>query len=341
MAELRKDLVTGRWVIISTARGKRPTDFPHDVKEDKGKGNCPFCPGNEAMTPPEIYALRPDGSGKDKPGWLVRVVPNKFPALGIDDPLTKKGVLIYDQMSGFGAHEVIIESTDHEKTIEDLSVEQISNVITVCQARIEDLHKDHRFRYALLFKNEGPQAGASLSHPHSQLIATPVTPKRVKEKLLGAENYFKHKERCVYCDIMAHEKEVGVRIVYENEYFLTFCPFASRFPFEMCILPKPHELNFHESRQHVKEMAQCLKATMEKLDKVLNHPQYNYVFHTAPNLIPRRGYWQTVHEDYHWHIEIIPRLTKVAGFEWGTGFYINPTSPEDAAKYLREAQVSV
>ena len=340
MAELRKDSITGRWVIISTDRGKRPTDFSPDVKENKGKQSCPFCVGNEALTPPEIFALRPGGSAKNSPGWKVRVVPNKYPALGIDFPLTKKGIGFYDQMSGFGAHEVIIETTDHEKTIEDLSVEEIQDVITVCQDRIADLHKDVRFRYALLFKNEGPQAGASLSHPHSQLIATPITPKRVKEELAGAEAYFKQKERCIFCDMIAYEKEAGFRIVYENDHFLTYCPFASRFPFEMCLLPKHHELNFYESREHIRDLAQWLKVTMEKLDNALNHPQYNYVFHTAPNLFERRGYWQTIREDYHWHMEIMPRLTKVAGFEWGTGFYINPTSPEDAAKYLREAKAS-
>ena len=341
MAELRKDIVTGRWVIIATARGKRPSDFPPDIKETKGKGNCPFCPGNEGLTPPEIYALRPDGSAKDTRGWKVRVVPNKYPALGIDFPLSKKGVGIYDQMSGFGAHEVLIESTDHEKTIEDLSTEEIQDVIKVCQDRIADLHRDVRFRYVLLFKNEGEQAGASLSHPHSQLIATPITPKRVKEELVGARDYFLQKERCVYCDTIALEKEIGARIVYENEHFIAFCPFASRFPFEMCLLPKQHEINFYESRDHIQELSQCLKAAMEKLDNVLNHPQYNYVFHTAPNLSARKGQWQTIHEDYHWHLEIMPRLTKVAGFEWGTGFYINPTPPEDAAKYLRESEVTV
>ena len=340
MAELRKDLVTGRWVIISTARGKRPTDFVPDVKEKKEKESCPFCPGNESLTPPEIFAVRPQGD-KDTSGWKVRVIPNKYPALGVDFPLTKKGVGIYDQMSGFGAHEVIIETPEHPKTIEDLSTEEIRQVLTVCQDRIQDLHRDTRLRYVLLFKNEGFQAGASLSHSHSQIIATPITPKRVKEELIGAETYFRGKERCVYCDIIVEEKEAGTRIVYENEHFITFCPFASRFPFEMCLLPKNHELNFYESRSHVVEMAQCLKATMEKLDHVLNHPQYNYVFHSGPNLFARREYWKTIHEDYHWHLEIIPRLTKIAGFEWGTGFYINPTSPEDAAKYLREAEVSV
>ncbi len=337
MGELRKDLITGRWVIISTDRGKRPSDFPTDIKENKETQNCPFCPGNEALTPPEIYAVR-QGGHKDDRNWKIRVVPNKYPALGVDYPLTKKGAGIYDKMSGFGAHEVIIETPHHAKTIQDLPVEEIESALGVSQDRVLDLHKDVRLRYVLLFKNEGPQAGASLSHPHSQIIATPITPKRVKEELAGAEAYYRQKERCVFCDIIAHEKEAGTRVVYENDHFITFCPFASRFPFEMCLLPKHHELNFFNARDRLHDLALCLKTTMQKLDKVLNRPQYNYVYHTAPNLFARRGYWQTIQEDYHWHMEIIPRLTKVAGFEWGTGFYINPTSPEDAAKYLREAK---
>lgn len=337
MGELRKDLITGRWVIISTDRGKRPTDFPTDIKENKEAHNCPFCPGNEALTPPEIYAVR-QGGHKDDRNWKIRVVPNKYPALGVDYRLTKKGSGIYDKMSGFGAHEVIVETPHHDKTIQDLSVEEIESALGVSQDRVLDLHKDVRLRYVLLFKNEGPQAGASLSHPHSQIIATPITPKRVKEELAGAEAYYRQKERCVFCDIIAHEKETGTRVVFENDHFITFCPFASRFPFEMCLLPKHHELNFYDSREHLRDLAVCLKTTMQKLDKVLDRPQYNYVYHTAPNLFARRGYWQTIQEDYHWHMEIIPRLTKVAGFEWGTGFYINPTSPEDAAKYLCEAK---
>jgi len=193
-----------------------------------------------------------------------------------------------------------------------------------------------RLRYVLLFRNEGPQSGASLEHPHSQIIATPITPKRVKEELMGAEEYFKLKERCVFCDMINQEKESGERIVFENDHFISFCPFASRFPFEICLMPKQHELNFYHSRDHLDEMAQAFQVTMEKVTLALNSPQYNFLVHSGPNLVPRRGYWQTIHDDYHWHFEIIPRMTKVAGFEWGTGFYINPTAPEEAAKYLRE-----
>lgn len=336
MPELRKDPVTGRWVIISTIRGKRPSDFQQETHHGKGGVHCPFCPGNEKMTPPEIAALRDPGSQPNAAGWHVRVIPNKFPALGIDTPLVKKGVGIYDVMTGFGAHEVIIETPQHEKTLHELSHEEIKNILAISQNRIEDLHRDIRLRYVLLFRNEGPQAGASLEHPHSQIIATPITPKRVKEELIGAEGYYKVKERCVFCDMITQEKDSGQRIVFENDHFISFCPFAARFPFEIWLLPKHHELNFYSARDHLGELAQAVKITMEKLAAALNYPQYNYLVHSAPNLFSRRGYWQTIHEDYHWHIEIIPRLTRVAGFEWGTGFYINPTPPEEAAKYLRE-----
>lgn len=340
MAELRRDPITGRWVIISTSRGKRPTDFVQDVKDAGDPANCPFCYGNENKTPPEISALRKQGAPNSS-GWTVRVIPNKYPALGIDEAVTKRGLGIYDLMTGFGAHEVVIETPDHYKTIHELSVEEIKNVLSVCQNRLEDLHRDIRFRYVLIFKNEGPQAGATLSHSHSQIIATPVTPINVKSELMGAESYYQAKERCLFCDMISQEKDLGSRIVYENDHFISFCPFASRFPFELCLLPKQHQVDFYGSRPHTQDMATALKVTLSKLAVALNKPQYNYIIHTAPNRVNRRGYWQTIAEDFHWHIEIMPRLTKVAGFEWGTGFYINPTPPEDAAKYLREISVSV
>ncbi|MBI4550053.1 MAG: galactose-1-phosphate uridylyltransferase [Candidatus Omnitrophica bacterium] len=339
MPELRKDPVTGRWVIISTARGKRPSDFKPDATPVPDSGNCPFCYGNESMTPAEICAVRRDGSAPNTPGWSVRVVPNKFPSLGIDDHLIKKGVGMYDLMSGFGAHEVIIETPDHHRPVDQLSLSEIKDILTIYQNRVEDLHRDIRFRYILIFRNEGRESGASLYHPHSQLIATPVTPKRVKEELMGAEAYYKTKERCVFCDMINQEKDSQQRIVYENDHFISFCPFASRFPFELCLLPKNHEPDFYASRQRIDDMALALKMTMEKLHTALNRPQYNFIIHSAPNLFPRRGYWHTIRDDYHWHFEIMPRLTRVAGFEWGTGFYINPTAPEDAAKFLREVIV--
>ena len=342
MGELRKDPVTGRWVIISTTRGKRPASFMTEDRPKTKTATCPMCYGNEHMTPPEIFAIRPeDHKEPNSSGWQVRVIPNKFPALGIDEELKKQGIGMYDIMTDFGAHEVVVESPDHTRNTRDLTVEEISNVITVYQDRIQDLYRDIRFRFVLVFKNEGEEAGASLEHSHSQLIATPVTPRRMKEELEGAGQYYKRKERCVFCDIITQEKDVGKRIVYENDHFIAFCPFASRFPFEIWLLPKSHEVDFYASRGSVSDMALALKIVLMKLARALDNPQYNYLIHTSPNRIPRRGFWHTIMEDYHWHFEIIPRIIRVAGFEWGTGLYVNPTSPEDAAKYLREISVTV
>ena len=337
MSEIRKDIITGRWIIISTVRGKRPHTAQPSKQEDGPPKPCPFCVGNESATPPEIYALRDPASHRDGPGWRVRVVPNKFPALGIDEELVKKGVGLYDMMSGYGAHEVVIETPDHNRQIKDQEVNEIVDALTVIQDRVEDLHRDQRMRYILVFRNEGYEAGASIAHPHTQIIATPVTPKRVREELVGAESYFKLKERCVLCDIMSEEVDKKLRVVFENESYLAFCPYASRFPFEIWILPKTHGIDFfaREVRKSVRPLAECMKDVFQKLGKALNNPQYNYIIHTAPNRFPRRGYWKTIEEDYHWHIEIMPRITRIAGFEWGTGFYINPTFPEDAANFLK------
>ncbi len=341
MPELRKDPILGRWVIISTERSKRPSAFKSIGEEKERSDSCPFCEGKEGMTPPEIYSLRKEGTKPDTPGWRVRVVPNKFPALAKEEGLVKRGFGMFDMMTGFGAHEVIIETTGHKKTIKDQSIDEITDVIKVFQHRVEDLNNDARIRYILLFKNQGLQAGASIAHPHSQLIATPVTPKRVKEELLGAEDYFKVKERCIYCDIIKEEVASGKRVVCENDAFISFCPYASRFPFEIWLLPKEHGIDFFSEsvKANVRLLAEQLKATMQKLALALDNPQYNYLIHAAPNRFPRRGYWRTIDEDFHWHIEIMPKLTRIAGFEWGTGFYINPTSPEEAAGHLRDAKV--
>ncbi len=339
MPELRKDPIIQRWVIIATERAKRPTDFK--VPQDTGNsGTCPFCEGNEKMTPPEIFAIRKSGAQRDGPDWSVRVVPNKFPALRIEGDLGKLGVGIYDKMNGIGAHEVVIETTKHEEKIEMQSVDSLFEVFNTYKLRLMDLKLDERFRYILIFKNEGKTAGASLGHPHSQLIATPVTPKRIREELLGAQHYYEYKDRCIYCDIIREEGIQKERIVYENSGFLSFCPFASRFPFEIWVVPKRHDPDFDSMEQdEIYAFADVMKVSLAKLTKALNHPHYNFMLHTGPVRWPRRGYWTTIDHDFHWHVEIIPRLTNVAGFEWGTGFYINPTVPEEAAKYLQETLV--
>ena len=330
MPELRKDPVTGRWVIIATDRARRPSDFSHEPVPPPGARFCPFCYGNEQKTPPEILAYRREG-GSNGPGWSVRVVPNKFPVLGIEGDLNRQGDGMFDRMNGIGAHEVIIETPDHNTNMAEMPEKQLEEVLYAYRDRILDLKRDFRFRYLVVFKNFGEAAGATLEHPHSQLIALPVIPKRVKEEVDGAKLYFDFKERCVYCDIMRQEETSGVRLVIETERFVAIEPYAPRFPFETWILPRRHESHFENSDPaSLQNLAWVLRSTLRKMDRVLEHPAYNFILHSAP--VQEAGMLS-----YHWHFEIIPKLTKVAGFEWGTGFYINPTPPEESAKFLREA----
>ena len=331
MPELRKDPIIGRWIIIATDRAKRPSDFI-SKPEDRLSGFCPFCIGNEGKTPPEVLAYRKQGTLPDTPGWSVRVVPNKFPALQIEGGLNKLGVGLYDRMNGVGAHEVIIETPDHDLSLADLPLEIFFQVLQAYKDRIIDLKKDHRFKYILIFKNNGQAAGASLDHSHSQLIALPIVPKRVSEEIRGANTYFLYRDRCIFCDIIQQESETMLRIVTENKDFIAVCPFASRFPFETWVLPKEHNIYFEDTPfSQLQSLGEILKDILQRISLTLNDPPYNFLIHTTPFYEKDANY-------YHWHIEVIPKLTKVAGFEWGTGFYINPTPPEDACKFLREAK---
>lgn len=333
MPELRKDPVVGRWVIISTERSRRPTNFV-PVERPKSGGFCPFCPGNEDKTPPEVYAVRPAGGPPNSGGWTVRVVPNKFPALQIEGNLERRGEGLYDRMNGVGAHEVVIESPDHHADLADLPVEHIRDVLLAWRERILDLGKDRRLRYVLIFKNHGAAAGATLEHTHSQLIATPIIPRFLQEELEGSRRYFELKERCVFCDIVHQETadDNGRRIVTVTDAFVALEPFAPRFPFETWILPRRHDASFHNTphpAEEYLELARLLRDTMRRLNEALDRPPFNFVLHTAPVSDGELEY-------YHWHLEIMPNLTRVAGFEMGSGFHINPTPPEDAAQYLRQ-----
>src|SRR5205085_10161558 len=237
MPELRRDPITGRWVIIATDRPKRPNDFRFERAVSFGRDQCPFCPGHEAMTPRELLAYRQNGTAANAPGWDVRVVPNKFPALQVEGTLDLAGEGMFDKMNGVGAHEVIIETPEHDKTLATLPIKRVEDVIWVFRDRMIDLKKDRRFKYILIFKNHGEPAGASLEHPHSQLIALPIIPKQAVEELEGAKQYFQYKERCIFCDVIRQELEDMRRVVAENQDFITLAPFAPRFPFETWILP--------------------------------------------------------------------------------------------------------
>lgn len=330
MPELRKDPVLGRWVIISTERAKRPKDFKviPEAKQISPK-ECPFCPGNENATPPEVFAYRDNSSKPNEPGWTLRAIPNKFPALRIEGEISRRGEGIYDRMNGIGAHEVIIETPDHSVDLADLELPAFENVIYAYRQRIVDLKKDTRLRYVMIFKNFGAAAGASLEHSHSQLIAMPVIPKRVMEEMDGAKRYYEYRERCIFCDIVVQETKSRKRLISENNSFILICPFAPRFPFETWIVPRTHVSNFEDStEQQLCDLASILKDSLLRLKKALTTPPYNFIIHTTPMTL--KGI-----EFYHYHLEIIPVLTHVAGFEWGTGFYINPTGPEESAAYLK------
>ncbi len=334
MAQLRKDPVVNRWVVVST-RSQTPREFDFGSAEGNHSTpeTCPFCQGNEDKTPTEILAFRKEGSQANNPGWWLRVIPNKFAALQPQGDLNRVGRGMFDLMSGRGAHEVIIETPHHDKDMADYSNDQIEKVLWAYRDRILDLKKDERIKYILIFKNHGRQAGASMAHAHSQVIALPIIPKRVIEEMAGVKLHRELKDRCIYCDIVRQEVATGERIVEENRFFIAITPFASRFPFEMWLVPKIHDNDFTNLRkEQILELASLMRLVLLRLKVVLNDCSYNFVLHTSPS--------QSGGQDsYHWHIEIIPTLTRMAGFEWGTGFYINPTAPEDAALFLRQAKL--
>ena len=333
MPELRKDPIIGRWIIIATERGKRPSDFIIDKNHVRG-GFCPLCPGNENTTPPEVLAYAPNpGRSVNQPGWSLRVVPNKYPALIIEGELNKEGEGLYDKMNGIGAHEVIVETPDHNESFTYLPPERMVQIFWAYRDRLADLAKDPRFRYVMLFKNFGAAAGASLEHSHSQAVALPIVPRMISSELEGSLSYYRYKERCIFCDIIKQELTQASRLVAENDRFIAIVPFAPRSPFEMWILPKQHASSYlHADDETFRALAAIFSECMRRLDKCMPAVPYNFVLHGAPLRSQPL-------EHYHWHFEIMPKLTMVAGFEWGSGFYINPVAPEEAARYLREAEI--
>lgn len=323
--ELRKDPIMGRWVIIATERSRRPLQLDDHAAHAQHL-QCPFCGGNEAETPREITAWR----GDDGKSWQVRVVPNKYPALRGEGETDLHSDGLYDAMSGIGVHEVFIESPAHVASLTDVPEANVRAMLRLYQERLRALKQDDRLVFGMIFKNVGSQAGASLEHTHSQLIVLPIVPITVREEMQGSLAHYQDTGDCVFCAMVRQERATARRVVLETDHFLAFCPYASRFPFETWIVPTQHGSHYEGTTVPVlNDLATTLRSVLGRIERTLSRPAYNYILHTSPFDAPLLPH-------YHWHLEIIPRLTRIAGFEWGTGFYINPVPPEVAAGQLRE-----
>lgn len=316
----------GRWVIIAPERADRPSAFLRPVPETDA-GLCPFCPGNESLTPPELLSRRENGT------WTLRVVPNRYPALRTEIPMARAGVGMFDSMAGVGAHEVVIETREHRTTLASQPVAQIEAVLRSWQERMLDLARDVRLKSLIAFKNHGTPAGATLFHPHSQLIALPFVPEALQAELRGAQEHFAGKERCIFCDILAQEEREKDRMVLELDRAVALSPWAARSPFELWILPREHRSSFETAGpDDLGAVGDALRTLLRKIDVALEKPAFHLFLHTMPLREPPNDF-------YHWHLELKPVLTQQAAFEWASGCYINPTPPEEAASFLRQTEV--
>ncbi len=294
---------------------------------------CPFCGGNEDSTPKETFAVRPDKTKPDARGWSLRVVPNKFPALISKGEVIRSENGLFLSVSGVGEHEVLIETACHSESLADLPAERVADLFRAVKLRTLKFKSDKKNLCVQFFKNHGMAAGASLEHSHSQIIAMPVISKQLKEQLDGAKSRFKELGRCVYCEIMEAELKTGARVISENLDFVAIAPFAPRFAYETMILPKNHSARYEEtSNDTLASLARIYKDISFRINSLLNNPPYNMTIHTAPLNNNQHD------KSFHWHMEIWPVTTRVAGFEWGSGFHINSVSPEKAATAMREVQ---
>jgi len=335
MSELRQDPTTRAWVILAPERAKRPSEKPKKKRANElpsWDAACPFCPGNEAQTPNEVFRI--PASGQDS-SWAIRVVPNRFAALtpGGDTTRSEERQLFH-RMPGTGIHEVIIETPYHNLPMALMPYEQVEKVLKTYQERYNTLKKNRQLRFITIFKNHGWASGTSLVHPHSQLVVTPIVATYYHRKFDIAHDYYADTGRCLYCDLLTAELEEGKRIVAENKEFVVFQPYASRVPYETWIIPKKHYSSFglHPARQ-LPELARVLRDVLFCLYEQLDDPAFNYTIDTSTTADEEDPY-------FHWHIRIVPRTTTIAGFEIGSGIYISTALPEDTASHMRKCTIS-
>lgn len=331
MSELRQDPTTFDWVIIARERTKRPQDFikkgVHKKPIPSYSEDCPFCPGNEDRTP-EAEAVF---GSPDK--WRIRVVPNRFAALTPVGDTTREEVKLFRKSQGYGRHEVVIETPLHNTCIALMPDERVEELIRAYKNRYHELKKDPNIKVIIIFKNHGEAAGTSLAHPHTQIVASPIVPPFIRRRYEIATQHFDNTGRCLYCDILYDEVEAGERVVEETEYFVALHPFASHYPFETWIMPKLHSSSFGKIvDMEIKDLAGILKTVLLKIHRCLENPDFNLIIHTTPVDDEHKTY-------YLWHIQIIPRLTLVAGFELGSGIFINTALPEETAAFMREFKI--
>ena len=330
MSIIRQDPTTKEWVIIAAERKRRPHEYNQKAGQPSPSnqtGPCPFCPGHEAMTPEEVFRT----AGPQGTGWAVRVTANKFPALGGMGRLERREAgPLFREMDGVGVHEVIIETPSHERVLPLMTDSEVADILKTYQARDRSLREDPRLKYLIIFKNHGEAAGTSLVHSHSQLVATPVPPILLRRKYEVAVSHYDDTGRCLYCDVADEERKAGTRVVMDTDRFLVFHPFASRVPFETWITPKQHQPSFGQvTAGDLVELASVLRKTLRALHDQLGNPDFNYIIHSAPIDDENKDY-------YLWHIQILPRLSAIAGFELGSGIYITTMLPEESAAAMRE-----
>lgn len=326
MPELRLNVITRDWVIVATERAQRPHQFVRtrsSAQVPRHDGNCPFCPGNERETLGETYRIN------DGQQWKVRVVPNKYPALSAQGERVRGGGGMFRSLSGVGFHEVIVEHPRHDLTIALMNTQDVETIVRAYRQRYTAIRQDPRIEAIIIYRNHGESAGTSLIHPHSQLAATPVVPVQFRGRIAEAMRYFDEHGTCIFCRVLEEELHAGARIIEENKHFVAFIPYAALSPFHTWIYPRRHVSSFDDiSVEEISDFSIILRSVLARLYHGLNNPDYNFSIRSIPTDVRTADY-------FHWYLTLIPRVTKTAGFEYGSGMFINTSLPEESAAFLR------